>query len=71
MVPTPHGKLQVSWQRTSSGFRLHVSLPEQVTADVYLPLTGPIQVDGKSVAVAGDGKIRVAAGTHDLFRAAK
>jgi hypothetical protein len=38
---------------------------------VYLPLTGPIQVDGKSVAVAGDGKIRVAAGTHDLFRAAK
>jgi hypothetical protein len=38
---------------------------------VYLPLTGPIQVDGKSVAVAGDGKIRVAAGTHDLFREAK
>ena len=71
VVPTPHGRLEVSWQRTSAGFRLHVLVPKQITADVYLPLTGPIQVDGKSVAAASDGKIRVAAGTHDLFQGAK
>jgi hypothetical protein len=70
VVPTPLGSLEVSWQRTSAGFRLHVSVPKQVTASVYLPLTGPIQVDGKNVTPATDGMVRVSAGTHDLFRQA-
>jgi hypothetical protein len=70
VVPTPLGSLEVSWQRTSAGFRLHVSVPKQVTADVYLPLTGPIQVDGQNVTPATDGVVRVSAGTHDLFRRA-
>ena len=67
VVPTPHGKLKVSWTRSSAGFKMQVSTP--VTADVYLPLTGPITLDGKRVAAAGEGKVRVAAGTHELVRA--
>jgi len=70
VVPTPHGKLEVSWQRSGSGFHLHVSVPQGVTADVTLPPGGPIQLDGKSVRAAGEGAVRVSAGTHDLVRKA-
>lgn len=37
-------------------------------ADVFLPLSGPIQLDGKRVRTAVDGTVRVPAGTHDLMR---
>jgi hypothetical protein len=67
-VPTPHGMLEVSWQRSSREFHLHVIVPQGVGAEVSLPLSGPIQLDGKSVRTAIDGTVGVSAGTHDLMR---
>src|ERR1035441_5817342 len=53
VVPTPQGKLEVSWTRSSAEFKMRVSTP--VPADVYLPVTGPVTLDGKRVPVASDG----------------
>jgi hypothetical protein len=68
VVPTPHGKLEVSWQRSTREFHLHIIVPQNVKADVSLPLGGPIQLDGKRVRTAVDGTVRVPAGTHELMR---
>jgi hypothetical protein len=68
VVPTPHGKLEVSWQRSTHEFHLHVIVPQGVGAEISLPWSGPIQLDGKRVRAAADRTIRVPAGTHDLMR---
>ncbi len=37
-VPTPHGPMQVAWEKSDGKFTLEVSLPKQVTAIVELPI---------------------------------
>ena len=36
-VPTPHGTIQVSWQRGDEGFVMHVTVPPNTTATIDLP----------------------------------
>ena len=71
-VPTPHGPVDVSWQRAGDGLTLSVTVPPGTTADVAIPAASAgaaITADGKSLwngghaaEVAGVSHVREEAG---------
>ncbi len=53
-VPTPHGPIEVSWQRGDRQFQLEVKVPEGSSAQIEVPLLGQnatLQVDGQRMDV--------------------
>jgi len=60
-VPTPHGEIEVNWQKSDSGFKLQLSLPQGVTGHVELPVDAKahpeLLVDGQAGAVGLSDKI--------------
>ncbi|WP_370616624.1 alpha-L-rhamnosidase C-terminal domain-containing protein [Mumia qirimensis] len=49
-VPTPHGAIETSWERSKDAFSTEVSVPGGTTAEVALP------TDGRKATVTVDGK---------------
>jgi len=57
-VPTIRGAVYVSFDTDSSGFDLRITLPGNMTASVYLPVTGGdgiVHYNGKKVRGNADG----------------
>lgn len=52
-VPTPHGAIEIAWEKTAEVFTLSVALPQGVSAEVILPEGAEKYTDIKVV----DGKI--------------
>jgi alpha-L-rhamnosidase len=70
-VPTPHGNVDVSWQRTENGLQLDVTVPPNAEANVVFPLDRvrnprvTMQTAGKAKALpAGTGSLRVRSGQY-------
>lgn len=71
-VPTPHGEIEVAWQREGKRFRMQVKLPAEVCADVILPCPTdyfpPPRVSGEGAEeprrAAGMWKLRLAPGAQ-------
>lgn len=70
-VPTPHGAVHVSWQRSDQLFRLDVLVPEGTTARVALPPSRgrerTVFVDGHQATPERDGArqvVAIRAGRH-------
>ncbi len=71
-VPTPHGNVDISWQRTENGMQLDVTVPPGSSADVELPLyrfSNPRvtyswqQKAGKATALPASGAVHVSSGS--------
>jgi hypothetical protein len=77
MVPTPMGDVSVSWASSDSDFRLDVSVPENTSAVVLLPVTEianpTLTVDGKPSAspYQAGAEFTVTAGTHEFVLTAR
>jgi alpha-L-rhamnosidase len=70
-VPTPHGDVEVSWQRTENGLQLDVNVPPGTEANVIFPLDRfphakvVMQKAGRAQALpAGTGSLRVRSGLY-------
>lgn len=70
-VPTPHGKVEVSWKRTSTQLTLSAVIPKGSEATLEIPLLGAgakLTMDGKPVSV-GNGasfvSVPAGAGAHE------
>jgi len=67
-MPTPHGEIEVAWERDEDRFAIDVTLPEGVRADVILPcetdefLEPTVTGEGGIVRAAGVWKVRLAEG---------
>jgi hypothetical protein len=76
-VPTPMGDVSVSWASSDSDFRLVVSVPENTSADVFLPVTDfanpTITVDGKPSASPhqAGAAFTVTSGAHEFVLKAR
>ena len=53
VVPTPHGPITASWERTDSAFKLDLTVPDKTCADIVLPLGGSLTVNGKPGSLTG------------------
>jgi alpha-L-rhamnosidase len=63
-VPTERGLVQASWRKVAGGLELDVTLPANVTADVYVPASG-----GRSELRLNDGLVVAPRdGAHVLVR---
>lgn len=52
--PTPHGAIEVDWERADGRFSLTVDAPENVALQILLPLEAKrVAIDGQGVWVAG------------------
>jgi hypothetical protein len=77
VVPTPMGDVSVGWASSDADFRLDVSLPENASADVLLPVTEianpTLTVDGKPSAspYQAGAAFTVTAGTHEFVLKAR
>jgi hypothetical protein len=58
-VPTPHGKVNVSWARRAGSVTVKLRAPKGVRANLVLPGKGRYRVDGKQATpvVASDGSV--------------
>jgi len=65
-VPTPHGRVEVSWRQTGSDMSVRVSLPDGVTGEAFLVGVLGIRVNGRSVSVGRGGKLMLPAGSHEI-----
>ena len=70
-VPTPHGTVEVSWQRTENGLQLDVTVPAGAEANVIFPMhrfhnaTVTMQKAGRAHALpAGTDSLRVQSGRY-------
>ena len=54
-VPTPYGEVEVAWKRTTSKLDLTVTVPENTTATVAIPLANGIS--GKEVFINGSREL--------------
>jgi hypothetical protein len=70
-VPTPHGDVEVSWQRTENGLQLDVTVPPGAEANVVLPRDrfhnpkATMQKAGKAQTLpAGTAVIRIGSGAY-------
>lgn len=74
-VPTPHGDVEVSWQRTENGLSLDVTVPPHSEANVLLPidrfhhpkvtLLGQKKTD-RAKTLPASGAIRIKSGSYRL-----
>ncbi len=78
-MPTPHGEIDVAWERAEDGFNIDVTLPAGVRADVILPCEteeyAEPEVAGEGVEAvvraAGLWKVRLAAGGRAVMEASR
>jgi hypothetical protein len=76
-VPTPMGDVSVGWASSDSDFRLDVSVPENTSADIVLPVTEianpKLTVDGRPSAspYQAGAEFTVTAGTHEFVLTAR
>ncbi len=70
-VPTPHGLVEVSWQRTENGLQLDVTVPHGAEANVVFPLDRfpqakvTVQKAGKAQTLpAGTGSLHARSGSY-------
>jgi hypothetical protein len=62
-VPTPHGPIEVSWQRRDGEFQLDISVPEAISFQLALPLASShIELNGQVFVTAGQNE----AGNDDV-----
>lgn len=47
---TPYGRLEVAWKRDQNAITLEVSIPQGITADVFLPQQEYHGVTGKNLS---------------------
>ena len=60
-VPTPHGPIEVSWEKTGSGLSLQVKTPEETAGDVSVPFieeNTKLLQDGKTVYSRSNGNLQ-------------
>lgn len=77
-IPTDRGDISVDWNRTAERYTLTVSLPVNVTGDIYVPrgseAGATLTVDGAAATGVVDGGYLVVraigSGTHTIVRAA-
>ena len=66
-VPTPYGEIEVDWKKEKEEFRLDVTLPEEITGVVHLPVKPKhkpvLLVNGKEVSKR-DKTIRILKGKY-------
>lgn len=55
-VPTPHGLISASWQRTDEGIDVALVLPKGITADVAIPGVEPFTATGKTRWLVSEGE---------------
>jgi hypothetical protein len=68
-VPTPHGLVDVAWERSGPRLSLRVTIPPGAEGEVYLPLgafTKPtVMLDGTAIPLpAPDGRTVLQSGVH-------
>jgi hypothetical protein len=61
LVPTPHGVIEVDWEKKATTLSLKLTVPEGTQADVVLPAGESVLVNGKSGKLTGLGK-----GSYDI-----
>lgn len=66
LVPTPHGPIAAGWENAGDSFMLDLSVPQDTLADVVLPNSGTVLVNGKPGAVQGLKKGTYAIEVRDL-----
>ena len=72
-VPTPHGNVDVSWQRTETGMQLDVTVPPGAEANVILPLSrfpnsiATMQKAGRAQTLPAPGSLRVRSGQYHFI----
>ncbi len=66
-VPSAKGDILLDMKRTAQGIRMKITIPENTTADVYLPLDKEQMCDDSKIAVNdGYAKFVLTAGTYNL-----
>ncbi len=50
-VPTPHGVIEAGWELSGTSFRLTLTVPQGILADVLLPEVGNCLINGKKGAL--------------------
>jgi alpha-L-rhamnosidase len=66
-VPSPYGPFHVAWTNSASTFSIQVTVPKRTLADLVLPGSGAVLLDGKRTERDGKGAVAVAPGTHKLY----
>jgi hypothetical protein len=74
-MPTPHGEIEVAWQRDESRFEIAIHLPAGVRADVILPCDTEDYEQpeirwrgvGEAVRAAGVWKVRLTDGANAVI----